>query len=200
MEVCRECAQISQSTNMLTRIPLTHESVTFGSTLRRRGNAVLGPAPSRLEITEPVLDNWEQSLEPADHSIDSDDGEYEGQSQESHESQEENELEQHGDDEDLFADWGRAQRPIGHEVRNSAASILTITPANTQSSRRIGYPGGRTPAPVDISQNRFPSVVLSRSPAVLNSLATPTITQATHSQQCRNWRVEIESGPAAEGI
>ena len=66
-------------------------------------------------------------------SIDSDDGEYEGQSQESPESQdsqEENELEQHGDNEDLFADWGGAQRPIGHEVRNSQASILTITPVN----------------------------------------------------------------------
>ena len=90
-----------------------------------------------------------------DNSIDPDDGEYEGQSQESQESQEENELEQHGDDEDLFAEWGGAQRPIRYEVHNSQASILTITPGNTQSSRRISYPGRRTPALVHISQNHF---------------------------------------------
>ena len=74
---------------------------------------MLGPASSQLEIPGPVSDNREsvpdkghsdQGLEPADHSIDSDDREYEGQSQESHKSQEENELEQHGDDEYLFAD------------------------------------------------------------------------------------------------
>jgi len=196
-EVRRERAQRSQSRDRLTRIPSTLESVTAGSTVSRRGNAVLGPASSRLRIPEPVPDNrepvpdnWEQGLEPADDSIDSDDGEYEGQSQESQESQEENELEQHGDDEDLFADWGGAQRPIGHEVRNSQASILTITPGNTQSSSRIGYPGRRTPALVHISQNRFPSVVLSRSPAVLNSLATPAITPS-HSEPTTP---ELESG------
>jgi len=81
----------------------------------RRGNALLGPASSRLEILEPVLDNWEQDLEPADDCIHSDHGEYEGhsegglesqESQVSRESQAENELEQHGDDQDLFADWG----------------------------------------------------------------------------------------------
>jgi len=50
------------------------------------------------------------------------------------------ELGQHGDDEDLFAHWGGAPRLIGHEVCNSQASIPTITPGNTQSSSRIGYP------------------------------------------------------------
>jgi len=69
-----------------------------------------------------------------------------------------------------------AKRPIGHEVPNSQALILTITPGNTQSSSRIGYPGRRTPAPVHISQNGYPSVVLFCSPAVLNSLATLAIT------------------------
>jgi len=158
---------------------------------------VLGPASLRLEIPEPVLDNrapvlntWEQGLEPVDDSIDSDDGEYEGQSQESQESQEEKELEQHGDDEVLFLDGGGAQRLIGHEVRNSQASILTITPGNTQSSSRIGCPEWRTPAPVHISQIRFPSVVLSRSPAVLNWLATPAITPS-HSEPTM---LELESG------
>jgi len=161
-EVRGERVQISQSRDRLSKIPPTLESVTAWSTVSRRGNAVLGPASCRLEIPEPVpdnrepvLDNWEQGLEPADDSIDSDDGEYEGQSQQSQQShrshrsqqsqqsqqsQEENELEQHGDDEDLFADCGRAQRPIGHEVRNSHASILTTIPGNTQSSSRIGYP------------------------------------------------------------
>jgi len=141
---------------------------------------VLGPASSGPEIPaplpdnrEPVLDNWEQGLEPAGDSIDSDEGEYECQSQESqesqesqdghksHKSQEENKLEHHGDDEDPFADWGGAQRLMGHKVRNSQASILTITPGNTQSSSRIGYPRRRTPPPVHISQNGSPSGVLS---------------------------------------
>jgi len=72
---------------------------------------MLEPASSRPEIPEPVLDNWEQGLEPVDDSIDSDNGDYEGQSQESQgiqesqESQEENEFEQHGDDQDLLANW-----------------------------------------------------------------------------------------------
>jgi len=104
------------------------------------------PLPDKRE---PVPDNWEQGLEPLDPSIDSDDGQYKGPSQECQESQEgqqENELEQHGDDEDLFVDWGEAQRPIGHEVRNLQASILTITPGNTQSSSRIGYPEHRIPS------------------------------------------------------
>jgi len=100
-EVHCECAQRSQSRDRLTRIPPAIESVTAGSTVSRRGNAVLGPASSRLEIPEsvpdnqePVPDNWEHGPERADDSIDSDDGEYEGQSQESQESkesQEENE-------------------------------------------------------------------------------------------------------------
>ena len=74
-----------------------------------------------------------------------------------------------------------SQRPIGHEVRNSQASILTITSGNNKSSSRIGDLGRRTPAPVHISQNGFPSVVLSCSPAVMNSLATPVITPS-HSE------------------
>ena len=85
---------------------------------------MLGPVSSPLEIPEPVLDNrepvldnWAQGLEPADDSIDSDDGEYEGQSQESQESQEENELEQHGDDKDLFVDWG------GNKGRSGMRSV-----------------------------------------------------------------------------
>lgn len=146
---------------------------------------MLGPASSRLQIPEPIPDNPEQGQESAYDSIYSHDGEYEGndgQSQESQESQEENELEQDGDDEDLLADWG-AQRPIGNEFRNSQPSILTITPGNTQSSSRmIAYPVRRTPAPVHVSQNRFASAVLSRSPAVLNQLATPAIT-SSHSDQ-----------------
>jgi len=85
---------------------------------------------------------------------------------------------------------GGAQRPIRHEDRNSQASILTITPGNTQSSSRIGYPGQRTPAPVHISQNRFPSVVVSGSPPVFNSLATLAITES-HSERTTP---ELDSG------
>jgi len=84
-----ECSDISIR-DRLTKIPRTLESLTAGFTVSRRGNAMLGPASSRLEIPEPVpdnrepvLDNWEQGLEPADDSIDSDNGEYKGQSQES---------------------------------------------------------------------------------------------------------------------
>jgi len=174
-------AQRSPSRDWLTEILPTLESVTAGSSVSRRRNAGLGPASSPLEIPEPVPDQWEQGPEPADDRIDSDDREYEGQSQESQESQEENESEQPGDDEDLFADWSGAQRPIRHEVRNLQASIVTITPWNTESSSRIGSPGRRSPALVHISQNGFPSVVLPHSPVVLNSLATPAITPS-HSE------------------
>jgi len=208
-EVRPKCALRSQSGARGTRIPPTLESVTAGSTVSRRGNAVLGPASSRLEIPElvpdnwePVPDNWVQGLQPADDSIDSDDGQYKGQSQESQERQErqesqeskeskgENELEQHGDDEALLADLKGAHRPIGHDVRSSQASILTITHEDTQSSTRIGYPGQGILAPVPISQNRFPSVVLSGSPAVLNSLATLAI-PPSHSEPTM---LELESG------
>jgi len=51
-------------------------------------------------------------------------------------------LEQHGDDEDLFANWGGAPRPIGHELRNSQASIRTITPGNTQVLAGLVTPDG----------------------------------------------------------
>jgi len=76
---------------------------------------------------------------------------------------------------------GGAQRPIRHEVHNSEASILTITPGNTASSSRIGYAGQRTPAQLHIIKNSVPSVVFSPSQAVLNSLATPAITPS-HSE------------------
>ena len=39
---------------------------------------MLGLASSRLEMPEPVPDNWQQGWELADNSIDSDDGKYEG--------------------------------------------------------------------------------------------------------------------------
>jgi len=79
---------------------------------------------------------------------------------------------------------------MGHQVRNSQDSILTISPGNTQSSSRIGYPGRRTPAPGHVSQNRFPSMVLSHSPGVLILLATPART-TSHSEPTM---LELESG------
>ena len=188
-EVGREHTQRSQSRDRLTRIQLTLELDTAGSTVRRMGNAVLGAAASSLEIPEPFPDNqetvpdhWQQGLHPAADCIHSADGEYEGQSQERQESQdtrsraEEEESEHSGDEEEQCADWGRAQRPIGHEVRNSQALILTITPGNNQSRSTIGYPGRKTAAPVDISQKCFLSVFHSRSPEDLTLLATQAIT------------------------
>jgi len=54
---------------------------------------------------------------------------------------------------------------------------VTITPGNRQSSsRRISYPTRRTPAAVRVSQNGYTSAIPSRSPTVLNLLATPAIT------------------------
>jgi len=140
---------------------------------------VLELASSRLEVPEPVLNHRQQVLESANESLDSNDAEYEGndgQSEESEESEQENELSQHGDDTDH--QWARgAQRPIGCEFLSSQRSILTITPWNTQSSsRRISYPGQRTPAPVRVSQNGYTSAIPSHSPTVLNLLATPAIT------------------------
>jgi len=140
---------------------------------------VLELASSRLEVAEPVLNHQQQVLESANKSLDSNDGEYEGndgQSEESEESEEENELSQHGDDTDHQSAWG-AHRPILCEFLGSQRSILTITPRNTQSSSsRISYPGWRTPAPVRVSQNGYTSAITSRSPTVLNPLATPAIT------------------------
>jgi len=86
---------------------------------------MLGSASSRLEISvpvadnwEPLLDNWEQGLEPVHDIIDPDDRVYEGQSQESQQSHQENKLVQHEYDEDLFADWGG-----GHNDRSGMRSV-----------------------------------------------------------------------------
>ena len=78
------------------------------------------PASSRLQVREPVLYNGQQVLESVDESLDSNEGEYEGNDGQSEESQEseENELGQHGDDMDHQSAWG-AQRPIGREFLHS---------------------------------------------------------------------------------
>jgi len=112
-----------------------------------------------------------------DESLDSNDGEYEGNDGQSKESEgsEENELGQHGDNTDHPSAWG-AQRPIGREFLSSQPSILTITPWNTQnSSRRISHPGWITSAHVQVSQNGFTSAIRSHSPTELNPLAIPVI-------------------------
>jgi len=154
------------------------ESVMAGSAVGRRRDAVREPASSRLQVPEPVLYNRQQVLESADESLDSNDGEYEGndgQSEESEES-EENEVGQHGDDMDHPSAWG-AQRPIGHEFLSSQHSILTTTPGNTQnSSRRISYPGWRMSAQVRVSQNGCTSPIPSRAPTDFNPFAIPVIT------------------------
>jgi len=133
---------------------------------------VLELASSRLKVPEPVLNHRQQVLESANESLDSNDGEYEGndgQSEESEESEQENELSQYGDDTDHQSAWG-AQRPIGREFLSSQRSILTITSGNTQSSsRRISYPGQRTPAPVRVSQNASAKKI----PCVLSLPAHP---------------------------
>ena len=85
-------------------------------------------------------------------------------------------LEPGADDEDLSADWG-AQRPVENEFLSSQPSIITITPANGQtSSGRASYQERGTPAPIRVSQNRTPAF-LSQFPAALNLLATPVLTQ-----------------------
>jgi len=53
------------------------ESVMAGSAVGRRRDTVLEPASSRLQVPEPVLYNWQQVLQSADESLDSNDGEYE---------------------------------------------------------------------------------------------------------------------------
>jgi len=163
-----------------------------GSALGRKRDAVREPASSLLQVPEPVLYNQQQVLESADESLDSNDGEYEGnggQSEESEES-EENELGQHGDDMDHPSDWG-AQGPIGREFLSSQRSILTMTPGNTQnSSMRISYPGRRTSAIVRVSQNCCTSLILSRSPTDFNPLAMPVITPSHPDATVR----ELDSG------
>jgi len=168
------------------------ESVMAGSAVGRRRDAVQEPASSRLQVPEGVLYNRQQVLESADESLDSNDGEYEGndgQNEESEES-EENELGQHGDDMDHTSAWG-AQRPIGREFLSLQCSILTITPGNTQnSSRRISYPGRRTSAIVRVSQNGCTSAIPSRSPTDFNPLAMPVITLSHPDPTVR----ELDSG------
>jgi len=157
---------------------LTGESVMARSAIGRMRDAVWEPASSRLQVPEPVLYNRQQVLESADESLDSNDGEYEGNNGQSAESEEseENELGQHGDDMDHPSAWG-VQRRIGREFLSSQRSILTIAPGNTEnSSRRISYPGRRTSAQVPVSQNGCTSGIPSRSPTDFNLLAMPVIT------------------------
>ena len=88
-----------------------------------------GPTPSGPQIAEPALADDEQ--QPADDSMDSDDGEYEdndGKSEVSEEEEngkddeddedDENVVEMGADDEYLSAHWG-ARRPIGNEFLSS---------------------------------------------------------------------------------
>ena len=78
-----------------------------GSAVGRWRDLVQEAASLRLQVPEPVLYNRQQVLESADESLDSNDGEYEGDDgriQESEES-EDNELGQHGDDIDHPSAW-----------------------------------------------------------------------------------------------
>jgi len=190
-DVLRGRFRRSGSRDRLTIIPSPSvESVTAGSTVGRRRDGVLELASSRREVPEPVLNHRQQVLESANESLDSNDGEYQGndgQSEESEESEQENKLIQHEDDTDHQSAWG-AQRPIGREFLRSQRSILTITPGNTQSSsRRISYPGRRTPALVRVSKNGYTSAIPSRSPTVLNLLATPAITPSHPDPTMLEW-------------
>jgi len=154
------------------------ESVIAGSAVGRRRDAVQEPASSPLQVLEPVLYNRQQVLGSADESLDSNDGEYEGNDSQSEKSEEseENKLGQHGDEMDHPSAWG-VQRPIGREFLSSQRSVLTITPGNTQNcSIRISYPGRRTSAQVPVSQNGCTSVIPSCSPTDFNPLAMPVIT------------------------
>ena len=135
-------------------------------------------APSQLQVPGPVLYNRQQVIESAHESLDSNDGEYEGnngQCEESKES-EENQLGQHGDHTD-HSSACEAQRPIGPEFLSSQRSILTTTFGNTQnSSRRISYHGWTTSAQVRVSQKGFTSAMPSSFPTHLNLLGIPVIT------------------------
>ena len=92
-DVLRGRFRTSGSRDTLTIIPSPSvESVTAGSAVGRRRDAVREPASSRLEVPEPVLNHQQQVLESANESLDSNDGEYEGndgQSEESEESEQE---------------------------------------------------------------------------------------------------------------
>jgi len=160
-----------------------------GSDVGRRRDAVREPGSSQLQVPEPVLYNRQQVLESADESLDSNDGEYEGNDNESKESKE-NELGQHGDDMDHLWAWG-VQRPIGRELLSLQCRILTIIPGNTKnSSMRISYPRRRRSAQVRVSQNGFTSAIPSDSPTDLNPLAMPVITPSHRDPTVR----ELDTG------
>jgi len=76
--------------------------------------------------------------------------------------------------------WG-AERLIGCEFLSSPRSKLTITPGNTQNSRRrISYPAQRISTLVRVSQNGFTSAIPSFSPTDLNPLAMPAVITPSH--------------------
>ena len=202
-EVHRGRVRKSRSGDRSTIAAPRPASLTAGSTVSSTSGAMHGLTPSRPQIAEPALADDGQQLaddgqqladdgqywaddgqQPADDSMDSYDGAYEdndGQSKVSEEEEngenDEDVVELGADDEDLSAHLG-AQRPIGNEFLSSQPSILTITPGYTQAStRRISYPEMRTPTPIQASQNCYTRAILSRLPAVVNTLATPVLTQ-----------------------
>ena len=136
-------------------------------------------ASSRLLVPDPVLNHWQQVLYSANESLDSIEGEYEGndaQREVREESEKENELSQHRDDTDPQLAW-RANRPISREPLSSQHSILSINLGNTKiSCTMITYPGRRMPAPVQVSQNGYISPIPSCSPTALKPPRSPGIT------------------------
>ena len=107
--------QSSGFRDRLTIVPSPSvESVMAGSAVGWRRDSVLELASSRLKVPEPVINHRLQVLESANESLYSNAGEYEGhdgQTEESKESKNENELSQHADDTDHQSDCG-VQRPI----------------------------------------------------------------------------------------
>ena len=160
-----------------------------------------GLTPSRPQIPEPAPPDDRQQLadngpqlaangqQPADDSMDSDNGEYEDNDDQSEVSEEEENgkndedykddedvVELRADDEDLSADW-EVQRPVVNEFLSSQPSIITITPGHIPTcGGRTSYYKRRTPAPIRVSQNRTPAF-FSRLPTVWNPLATQVSTQ-----------------------
>ena len=192
-------------------------SLTAASTVSRTSGAMQGTTPSRLQIVEPDLaddgQQWaDDGQQPAGDGKASDDEENEnndGQSEVSKEEEngendeddkddedDEDVVELGVDDEDLSAHWG-TQGPIGNEFLSSQPSILTITPGYTQvSCRKISYPERRTLAPIQASQTRDMSAILSHLPAAVNTFATQVLTQRQPDSRMR----ELDNGSGQRTI
>jgi len=156
--------------------PLAHRPSPLSQTssmLSRSRTSASGPQPisTQLQVGQ-ASHHLPGSQDPAEDSMDSQDGEYDGNGS-SEESMEEDLI--GSDEEDDLGDYG-AQRPITTEYEFVESQPSTLAISATPTDIWIGLPGRITPAP-RISRTRFTVLDTSSSgdpsPAGSNIIPTP---------------------------